>query len=201
MIRRLTHHISAKIRHRTGQSLVFINRRDVQDHPEAAQLAGLGLYDACTRREVSAALIDVDEWMARAVLAEGRFNPESWPDPEIKDLLTGEPARERALKDDMTWLLRHRSGLLSAALSSGGDAEVVILLHELELVDVFMHVPARVSGRVAYLQVAPPTNGRPGFSVAGLSKDLKVPLRYGVNAFDDSKVWDALLGRLLESGS
>lgn len=198
MIRQLTKHIGSKLRHRHGQTLVLINRREVPDHPEAAQMIGLGLYDACTRRELSAALIDVDEWMAHAVLEEGRFNPEAWPEPEIKDLFTGEPARERALKDDVTWLMRQRHRLLSSALTSGGDAEVVILLHELELVDVFMHVPARASRRMAYMHVAPATGGHPGFIAVGLSRDLRAPLRFGVNSFDDAKTWDSLLTRLLE---
>lgn len=200
MIRRLTRHIGTKLRRRTGQTLLFINRRDVPDHPEAAHMISLGLYDACTRRGLSAALIDVDEWMARAVLDEGRFNPEAWPEPDIKDLFTGEPARERALKDDVTWLMRQRHRLLSSALVAGGDAEVVILLHELELVDIFMHVPARASRRMAYLNLAPVGSGHPGFVVAGLARDLRAPLRFGVNSFDDAKTWDALLTRLLEPG-
>jgi hypothetical protein len=200
MIRQLTNHISKKLRHRHGQTLVFINRREVPDHPEAGHMIGLGLYDACTRLELSAALIDVDEWMARAVLEEGRFNPEAWPDPDIKDLFTGDPARERALKDDVTWLMRQRHRLLSSALTAGGDAEIVILLHELELVDVFMHVPARASRRMAYMHVAPAAGGHPGFIAAGLSRDLRAPLRFGVNSFDDTKTWDSLLTRLLEPG-
>jgi hypothetical protein len=201
MIRQLTKHISTKLRQRTGQSLIFIDRRDVPEHPEAGHMIGLGLYDACTRRKVSAALVDIDEWIARAVIAEGRFNPEAWPAHGIDDLLTGEPARERALKDDLTWLHRHRSRFTNSALSAGGDAEIVILLHELELVDVFMHVPARASRRMAYLQVFAPEGGRPGFSMAGLSRELRTPLRYGVNSFDDAKTWDGLLEHILGPSS
>jgi hypothetical protein len=200
MIRQLTKHISTKLRQRTGQSLIFIDRRDVPEHPEAGHMIGLGLYDACTRRKVSAALVDIDEWIARAVIAEGRFNPEAWPAHGIDDLLTGEPARERALKDDLTWLHRHRSRFTNSALSAGGDAEVVILLHELELVDIFMHVPARASRRMAYMHVAPAAGGHPGFIAVGLSRDLGAPLRFGVNSFDDTKTWDSLLTRLLEPG-
>ena len=198
IIRQLTTHIGSKLRQRHGQTLVCINRRDVPDQPEAAQMIGLGLYDACTRRELSAALIDVDEWMARAVIEEGRLNPETWPDPDIKDFLTGEPVRHRALKNDLTWLMRQRHRLLSSALTSGGDAEVVVLLHELELVDIFMHVPASASRRMAYLHVTPAPSGHPGFIAVGLSRDLRTPLRFGVNCCDDAKTWDSLLTRLLE---
>lgn len=198
MIRQLTQHIRTKLRQRTGQSLVCINRRGVPDHPEAAHMIGLGLYDACTRRKISASLIDVDEWMARAVLAEGRFNPEVWPELGINDLFTGEPARERALKDDLTWLLRQRSRFLNSALTAGGDAEVVILLHELDLVDIFMHVPANAARRMSYFNVDKPDSNRAGYSVAGMSKELKKPIFFGVNVCDDEKMWDELLGRLLE---
>jgi hypothetical protein len=53
---------------------------------------------------------------------------------------------------------------------------------------------------MAYMHVTSAAGGHPGFIAAGLSRDLRAPLRFGVNSFDDTKTWDSLLTRLLEPG-
>lgn len=197
LFRQLTGHLGGKTPARPGQILVLINRCEVRDHPEAAHMIGLGLHDACTRRGLSSALVDIDEWVARGVLAEGRLDPDAWPPSGMLDLFTGEPARERAVKEEVVWFMRHRSRLVRSAFASGGDAEVVIALHELELFDIFMHAECTRLRKMVDLLVHPTGQGHPGFTVLALNRDLKEPLHFGVNAVDDAKTWDHLLEAVL----
>lgn len=195
--RELMGFVSPRAPRRSGSILVMINRQEAPENPEAAQMVGLGLYDACTRRGVSSALIDVDEWMTRAVLQAGRFDPQALPDPGVVDLFTNAPAWERSIKADVSWLLRNRSGLLRAAMSGGGEVDVVIVLHELDLMEAFLHVDPDRHRKMMELLVYPAGLGREGFELGGSRRDLSAPMRFGVNAADDAKTWDVLLDSVL----
>lgn len=197
LLRQFTDLIRGQPSARQGRTVVLVGRGQVEDQPEAAHIIGLGLHDACTRRGVSSALVDVDEWVTRAALGEGRFDADAWPEPGLIDPFTGEPARERALKEDVTWLMRHRDRLLRAALTGGGDAEVLIVLHELPLFDVFVRVDIRRLRKMVDIVVFPTGGGHPGFTAVGQPRDLPEPLRYGVNAADDARSWDMLLESIL----
>lgn len=200
LLRELSAHLSSKTPEPSGQMLLAVDRADVVDHhPEAAHLISLGIHDACTRRGLSSSLVDIDEWVSRTVRAEGRMQEDAWPDPGLIDLFTGEPARDRAIHDEISWLLRHRSRLVRGAFASSGDAEVSIVLHGMELFDVIMHTERSRVGRLVNLYVRAVGQGHPGFAVIVPCLGRHEPIHFGVNAADDVKTWDHLLGALLQA--
>jgi len=184
------------------ESRVFVSlhRGELKDNPEAAGLVALGLHDAMSRRQIACAIIDVDEWVARSALEEGRFRliPES--EADTIDDFTGEPAWERERRADIGWLLANRGELIRAALLSGGDAQVVILLHSLDFMDLvgLWGIKGRDDTALLYY-LGPNQPGLPGFACLPAAPKLAGNgFAFGDNPADDLVTWERLAKRIEE---
>ena len=173
---------------------ISLNRCGLDDDLAGGHLLALGLHEALTRRGVACAIVDVDEWILRTAVEEGRFR--LIPDSEVHATCpeTGEPAWERERRADVSWLLRNRSKLVEAAMKSGGDAEVVLILHSLDFMELMPLWGIKgVRDEVQMHYLGPNEPGRPGY--ACLSANPKRGGRafaYGANAADDERTWERL---------
>lgn len=180
------------------RTFISLHRGGLKDAPEVANLVALGLHEALTERRVACALVDIDEWILRSALDEGRFRLIAEDESETLDNLTGEPAWERERRADIGWLLAKRSQLVRDAMNSGGDAEVIVLLHSLE----FMELTGLwgIKGRedevlLYYLGENQP--GLPGYLCVPISgRKAGKGFVFGENAADDDATWRKLARRV-----
>lgn len=190
----------AKVGNRTTCRRVFVSlhRGGLKEAPEVANLVALGLHEALTERRVACALVDIDEWILRAALDEGKFRLMEESEAEEVDDLTGEPAWERERRADIGWLLANRSRLVRDAMRSGGDAEVIVLLHSLE----FMELTGLwgIKGRddeVLLFYLGENQPGLPGYLCAPMSeRKAGKGFVFGDNAADDAVTWRKLARRV-----
>jgi hypothetical protein len=161
-------------------------------------MAALGLHEALTRRQLACALVDVDEWILRASLEEGRFRPIPEGEVDKIDDLTGEPAWERERRADIGWLLANRGALIRNALGSGGDAQVVILLHSLDFLDLVSLWGQKGRADIVLLYYLGPNQpGLPGYLMAPAAPKLGgPPVVFGDNPLDDTQSWERLAQRI-----
>jgi hypothetical protein len=177
---------------------VSLHRGGLIDVPDAAGMAALGLHDALTARKTPCALVDVDEWILRTALEEGRFRPIDICEAEELDDLTGEPAWERERRADISWLLHNRSELVRSALRSGGDAQVVILLHSLEFMELLtLWGEKRRDDVVLLYYLGANQPGLPGFACEPMNPGKGGPaFTFGDNPADDEVSWGRLAKRI-----
>jgi len=175
-----------------------LHRGGLDDAPEGGHLLALGLHEALTRRGVACAIVDVDEWILRTALEEGRFRLVTEAEALATCAETGEPAWERERRGDIAWLLRSRSQLIDSALRSGGDAEVVLVLHSLdfvELTQLWGVKGTRDEVCLYYLGRNPP--GREGYACVPMNpRHGGRAFAYGANAADDERTWERLAADL-----
>ena len=182
----------------THRVFVSLHRGELGNDIGAGGLAALGLHEALTKRQLACALVDVDEWILRASLEEGRFRP--IPEGELGkiDDLTGEPAWERERRADIGWLIANRSELIRDALGSGGDAQVVILLHSLDFMDLMGLWAQKGRADIVLLYyLGPNLPGLPGYILAPAAPKLGgPPVVYGDNPADDAQSWERFAKRI-----
>lgn len=177
---------------------VSLHRGELKDNPEAAGMVALGLHEAMSHRQIACAIVDVDEWILRSALEDGRFRliPES--EAGKMDDFTGEPAWERERRADIGWLLANRGELIRAALMSGGDAQVIILLHSLDFMDLvaLWGIKGRDDTCLLYY-LGPNQPGLPGFACLPAAPKLAGNgFAFGDNPADDLVTWERLAKRI-----
>lgn len=185
---------------RKGKSLILVHRGNVPDNPEAGHLAAMGLHEACTRAHIGASLVDIDEWILRACLNEGRFDPHRLGDLTYTDFATGEPAWERTVKSDIVWLLRNRRQMLHQAYNASGDAEVSIVLGDEDGIEPILCVDFSRVASLTDINLHPAPSSQPGFIGTLGARKQAMAFRFGVNAADDRRTWDTVLKRCLKPG-
>lgn len=192
--RRLNHQATPS----THRVFVSLHRGELLDDPMAPGLAALGLHDALTCLSTGCALVDIDEWVMRASLEEGRFRPVDLTETDGTDAMTGEPAWERERRADIGWLLQNRSRLVSEAMRSGGDAQVVILLHSLEFIELLsLWGEKRQSDTVLLYYLGPNQPGLPGYICVPMNPRKGGPsFVFGDNPADDASNWGKLARRI-----
>jgi hypothetical protein len=178
----------------THRVYISLHRGGLISEPYAAGMAALGLHDALAARKAPCALVDVDEWIMRVALEEGRFKLIDINVAEEVDDLTGEPSWERERRSDISWLLQNRTELVRSALRSGGDAQVVILLHSLEFMELLTLWGEKRHYDVVllyYLSANQP--GLPGFTLVPMNPRKGGPaFVFGDNPADDEISWAKL---------
>lgn len=183
-------------RRRKGKLMILIHRENTPENPEAGQIAAMGLHEACTRAGLGASVVDIDEWILRACLNEGRFDPHRLAAlPEI-DLVSGEPGWERAVKADIVWLMRNRRQLLGQAYNASGDADVAIVLSDEDGIEPILCVDFSRVSRLVEIHLHPATPARAGFYATSGAGKQAVAFRFGANAADDRRTWDSVLRKL-----
>lgn len=182
----------------THRVFVSLHRGELLDDAMAPGLAALELHDALTSLHTGCALVDIDEWVLRASLEEGRFRPVDLSETAETDPLTDEPAWERERRADIGWLLQNRTRLISEAMRSGGDAQVVILLHSLEFIELLsLWGEKRPGDTVLLYYLGPNQPGLPGYICAPMSPRKGGPaFVFGDNPADDAANWGKLARRI-----
>lgn len=178
--------------------LVSVDLSAVADRPEGGHAFALGLHDAMTRRGIGCAIIDAEEWLLDTAVEAGHFRHD--PDGDLPDALTGRPRWERQAKAGIGWLMRHRTALLRSAFSAGGDAEVVIVLHQQDFLSLLMTVNLPTEHKWWIVSLQPAEPGTEGFLAFAPGKDFGPPVRFGANGLDDFHAWERLAESLLEKG-
>lgn len=180
------------------RTFVSLHRGGLKGAPEVANIVALGLHEALTERRVACALVDIDEWILRAALDEGRFRLIGEAEAEGIDDLTGEPAWERERRADIGWLLANRAGLVRDAMRSGGDAEVVVLLHSLEFLELtgLWGIKGR-DDEVLLFYLGENQPGLPGYLCVPMSeRRAGKGFVFGDNPADDAATWRKLAKRV-----
>lgn len=180
-------------RRRKGKTLIIIHLGNVTTTPDAGRLAAVGIHEACSRSGIGASVVNIDEWILRACLNEGRFDPHRLVKLRGHDLATGEPNWERGVKTDIVWLLRRRRELLSEAYNAGGDADVAVVLSEEDSIEPILCVDFSNVSRLVDIHIHPPLSGQTGFiATYGSARQASV-FRFGANAVDDLMTWKTVL--------
>lgn len=175
--------------------LVSVDLSGISDRAEGGHAFALGLHDAMTRRGIGCAIIDAEEWLLDTAIDAGHFRHD--PDGDLPDSVTGRPRWERQAKQGIGWLMRHRTELLRSAFAAGGDAEVVVALHQQDFLSLLMAVDRPSEQKWWMVSVHPAEPGKEGFVAFAPSKDFGPPLRFGANGLDDLHAWERLADRLV----
>lgn len=178
--------------------LVCVDLSAISERPEGGHAFALGLHDAMTRRGIGCAIIDAEEWLLDTAVEAGHFRHD--PDGDLPDALTGRPRWERQAKVGIGWLMRHRTALLRSAFSAGGDAEVVVVLHQQDFLSLLMSVDLPPGHKWWIVSLHPADPGSEGFVAFAPGKDFGPPVRFGANGLDDLHTWERLATRLVGKG-
>lgn len=176
--------------------LVSVDISAVARTPEGGQAFALGLHDALVRNGRGCAIVDADEWVLDKALEAGHLAPEACDGQT--DGLTGRPRWERRAKDAVGWLMANRLALLKSAFAAGGDAEVVIVLHQTDFLSLMVSIDQRSGDSWWMVSIHPAEPGREGFVASAPGKDFGPPFAFGHNGLDDLRAWERLASRLLD---